>query len=367
MTKNMKKILIIEDEPHIRDNIQEILELSNFETIVADNGLDGLQLVKDKHPDLILCDLMMRELDGYSVLTQLRQDNATATIPLIFLTAKSQWSDVRKGMEMGADDYLTKPFQPVQLLQAIATRLEKQSICEQRTQRKLNELSSCISHSLPHEINTPLNHIIGMSQLLIEEQGILSDAENLGMLQSIHNAGLRLHRLTMNFLMYADLELTASNPEKAEFFRQKNAKSYVKSVVQDIALKIAQNANRSADLSIEICDAIVKVSPVKINKIAAEIVDNAFKFSRPNTLVKIIGYSNHNYFHLSVTDYGRGMTREQVANVGAYVQFERKMYEQQGCGLGLLIAKRLVELSGGNLTIESVAGEQTTVNIVLPQ
>jgi DNA-binding response OmpR family regulator len=87
---------------------------------------------------------MMPELDGYSVLYHLRQDSYTATIPLIFLTAKSEWSDLRRGMELGADDYLTKPFQPDELLQAITTRLEKQSIAEKQTEEKLKNLSTSI-------------------------------------------------------------------------------------------------------------------------------------------------------------------------------------------------------------------------------
>lgn len=361
----MKNILIIEDEFEIRNNIQEILELSDFDTLVAENGLQGVQLAKDKHPDLIICDLMMPELDGYSVLTQLRQDFATATIPLIFLTARADRSDLRRGMELGADDYLTKPFAPDELLQAINTRLDKQAIADERTQQKLNDLSSSISHSLPHEINTPLNHILGLSNLLMLEDS-LSD-ENLEMVESIHQAALRLHRLTINFLMYADLELIASNPEKVARLRNNGVKSFVKSTIENAAVKIAEEANRIADLSIEISEAIVKVSPVKLSKIAEEIIDNAFKFSLPNTPVKITGYSSNNFFHLSVIDHGRGLTKEQIARVGAYIQFERKMYEQQGSGLGLSIAKRLVELHGGQFLIESIPGEETIIKILLPQ
>ncbi|MFM6155372.1 MAG: response regulator, partial [Sphaerospermopsis kisseleviana] len=210
----MVTILIIEDENQIRENIREILHLFDFDTLVAQNGLIGVEIAKDKHPDLILCDLMMPELDGYGVLHHLRQDSSTATIPVIFLTAKSAWSDLRRGMELGADDYLTKPFQPDELLQAITTRLEKQSIAEKQTEEKLKNLSTSISHALPHEINTPLNHIIGLSKLLIQEEGALANEENLEMLKSIHEAGLRLYKLTLNFLMYADLELLASDQQR---------------------------------------------------------------------------------------------------------------------------------------------------------
>ncbi len=361
----MKNILIIDDEVEIRNNIQEILELSDFDTLIAENGLQGVQLAKDKHPDLIICDLMMPELDGYSVLTQLRHNFSTATIPLIFLTARADKSDLRRGMELGADDYLTKPFHPDELLQAINTQLHKQAIVDELTQKKLNDLSSSISHSLPHEINTPLNHILGLSNLLMLEENL--SHKNLEIVESIHQAALRLHRLTINFLMYADLELIASDPEKVERLRNNVVKSFVKSTMENVAVQIAEKAHRTADLSIEISDVIVKVSPVKLSKIAEEIIDNAFKFSLPNTPVKIIGYSINNYYHLYVIDHGRGMTKEQISRVGAYVQFERKMYEQQGSGLGLSIAKRLVELHGGKFLIESIPGAETIIKIMLPQ
>ncbi|MFN6513577.1 MAG: EAL domain-containing protein [Nostoc sp. CreGUA01] len=121
----MPKILIIEDEESVRENILDLLEAEDFETIAAANGRIGVDLAISQVPDLILCDMMMPEIDGYGVLTVLRQDPATATIPFIFLTAKSAKSDFRRGMDLGADDYITKPFTRAELLSAIMNRLEK--------------------------------------------------------------------------------------------------------------------------------------------------------------------------------------------------------------------------------------------------
>ncbi|MDZ8259162.1 EAL domain-containing response regulator [Nostoc sp. ChiQUE01b] len=121
----MPKILIIEDEEAVRENILDLLEAEDFETIAAANGRIGVNLAISEVPDLILCDMMMPEIDGYGVLTALRQDPSTATIPFIFLTAKSAKSDFRQGMDMGADDYITKPFTRAELLSAIMNRLEK--------------------------------------------------------------------------------------------------------------------------------------------------------------------------------------------------------------------------------------------------
>ncbi|WP_392535667.1 EAL domain-containing protein [Nostoc sp. C117] len=121
----MAKILIIEDEESVRENLLDLLQAEDFETISAANGRIGVHLAISEVPDLILCDMMMPEIDGYGVLTALRQDPTTATIPFIFLTAKSTKSDFRQGMNMGADDYVTKPFTRAELLSAIMNRLEK--------------------------------------------------------------------------------------------------------------------------------------------------------------------------------------------------------------------------------------------------
>lgn len=123
----MKKILIIEDNLEVRENTAEILELSGYEVATAENGKIGAHKAVEFLPDLIICDIMMPELDGYGVLTVLSKNEQTKTIPFIFLTAKADKTDFRKGMNMGADDYITKPFDDVELLNAIETRLKKHS------------------------------------------------------------------------------------------------------------------------------------------------------------------------------------------------------------------------------------------------
>jgi CRP-like cAMP-binding protein len=124
----MKKILLIEDNHDVRENIAEILELANYNVITASNGKEGVDKALHEDPDLIICDIMMPELDGYGVLHILSKNKLTAQIPFIFLTAKSEKVDFRKGMNMGADDYLTKPFEDTELLDAIESRLKKREI-----------------------------------------------------------------------------------------------------------------------------------------------------------------------------------------------------------------------------------------------
>src|SRR5699024_5243248 len=121
----MKKLLIIEDDEILKDNTAELLELSGYEVITASNGKTGIEQAKAHNPDLIICDIMMPKMYGYEVLESLTANEDTRYIPFIFLTAKTEHKEVRKGMDMGADDYLTKPFDESDLLNAIESRLDK--------------------------------------------------------------------------------------------------------------------------------------------------------------------------------------------------------------------------------------------------
>ncbi|HWB63712.1 MAG TPA: response regulator, partial [Chitinophagales bacterium] len=121
----MKKVLVIEDNGAVRENIEEILDLAGYKVTCAENGKKGVDMALKEKPDLIICDIMMPELDGYGVLHMLSKNSETSAIPFIFLTAKAERSDLRRGMEMGADDYITKPFDDIELLNAIETRLKK--------------------------------------------------------------------------------------------------------------------------------------------------------------------------------------------------------------------------------------------------
>jgi CRP-like cAMP-binding protein/CheY-like chemotaxis protein len=141
----MSKILVIEDNHEIRENIVEILELAAYEVIIAKNGKEGVERATLDLPDLILCDIMMPELDGYGVLFLLNKNQETTTIPFVFITSKSERLDMRKGMEMGADDYLTKPFGRLELLNAIETRLKKKDLQHNLHSKSLEKLDHLIS------------------------------------------------------------------------------------------------------------------------------------------------------------------------------------------------------------------------------
>ncbi|ARV61697.1 hybrid sensor histidine kinase/response regulator [Nostocales cyanobacterium HT-58-2] len=310
--------------------------------------------------------MMMPEIDGYGVLSVLRQQPTTATIPLIFLTAKSDKTDFRQGMELGADDYLTKPFTRAELLAAISSRLEKQVAIHQQSQKKLDELRSSITMSLPHEMRTPLNGILGFSELLMKESDSLHRHEIREMAEGIYKSGERLYRLIQNFLLYAELEIIATDPN-----RIKQLQSY-QTIFPTLSLKKniidqAKKTGREADLQFFLqTPCCLRICETKLAKILEELIDNALKFSESGTIIQIVSRLVSNQLIISITDHGRGMTIAQIAELGAYRQFERQIYEQQGLGLGFMIAKRIAELHGGKLNIYSNLGERTVVEVVLP-
>ena len=141
----MKKILLIEDNKEMRENTAEILELASYKVITATNGKAGVDAAIKENPDLIICDIMMPDLDGYGVLYLLSKNSQTAGIPFIFLTAKAEKTDMRKGMSMGADDYLTKPFEEMELLNAIETRLKKSEIFKKEFNRNIEGLNEFLN------------------------------------------------------------------------------------------------------------------------------------------------------------------------------------------------------------------------------
>ena len=140
----MKTILLIEDDTSLRENTAELLEFSNYKVIKAPNGKIGIEMATYKIPDIIICDIMMPQVDGYQVLEALSVNIKTHHIPFIFLSAKTERQEIRKGMNMGADDYLTKPFEEEELISAIESRLAKLMLLKKNQQKQPNKETNCI-------------------------------------------------------------------------------------------------------------------------------------------------------------------------------------------------------------------------------
>ena len=169
----MKKILVIDDETWLREMVHMALEQKGFEVIEAENGAKGIEAARQSLPDLILCDVNMEKVDGYLTLSSLRSEAATASVPFILMTGLADHAGMRHGMELGADDYLPKPFSIEALYAAVEARLKKVQTVRQEAEKKLADLRDNISLMLPHELRTPLNGILAYGEILRSESATL--------------------------------------------------------------------------------------------------------------------------------------------------------------------------------------------------
>ena len=362
----MKKILVIDDEEWLREMIQLALRQKGFEVIEAANGADGIELARKELPDLILCDINMGKVDGYLTLSSLRNEASTVAIPFILMTGLADNAGMRHGMELGADDYLPKPFTSEGLYAAVEARLKKAQTIRDEAERKLAHLRDNISLIMPHEMRTPLNGIISNAELLAHSAATLKPEDVAEIGQEIHSSSERLARLIENILIYAQLELLATDPKNVNALRAGRI-PHPRELVTSRSTAQATQASRLPDLSFELADLPVPIAGEYFSKVTDELLQNAFKFSEAGTPVCVRLAEAHNTIIFSVSDKGRGFTAEQVTRIGAYMQFDRKLHEQQGLGLGLTIAKRLVELHGGTFSIVSDKESGTEITAKFPK
>ena len=356
----MEKILIIEDEILIQESIVDYLQIEGYECISANDGIQGIKKAKDDLPDLIVCDIKMPGLNGHQVLQDLRDDPKTSTIPFIFLSGMVDKGDLRRGMILGADDYITKPFQPEDLLNSVKTRLEKHSVLKER----MDVLRDNIAYSLPHELQTPLVSVMGYAEMLVEKFNDNSDEEALEFSSAILQAGMRLNKLIKKLIIYQQLE--SINLESKTKNLNRGITKVDPGLLNKITNKVAEEFKRKDDLQINIQDASVNIPITYFTLLIEELLDNAFKFSEPGAKVTLNAEKDEEYFELKVIDKGRGMTEEQIANIGAYFQFVRNKYVQQGTGLGLDLSIKITKIYGGDFKINSTRGKQTEAIVRLP-
>jgi signal transduction histidine kinase len=362
----MNRILVIDDEEWLREMVNMALSQRGYEVVEAPDGATGVETARKVLPDLILCDVNMRKMDGYGTLSALRNVPETASIPFILMTGLADTAGMRHGMELGADDYLPKPFSIEALYGAVEARLKKVQTVRQEAERKLADLRDNLSLMLPHELRTPLNGILAYGEILSAEATTLPPAEVAEMGQVIYESGKRLERLVENFLIYAQLELLGADPQKINILRSKHTASPAPLIEQHIRTQ-AKLAHRPDDVVVDLTDLPVPMSEEYLAKIVDELAQNAFKFSSFGTPVHVTLADTPTGPKLVVADQGRGFSTEHITKVGAYMQFDRKMHEQQGQGLGLAIAKRLTELHGGTLTIDGHEDAGATMTVKLPR
>lgn len=357
----MPKILIIEDDQAIRKQMAQVLRFEGFEPLEAANGKLGVAHALNVIPDLVICDIMMPELDGFGVLQALRENPRTAMIPFIFLTALVGSSDHRHGMEEGADDYITKPYKPEALVGSVRRRLEKRKRQIEESRLRAEEVSLAVAALVPQEILETLDHITTVTNLLALKYASV-DPEVSAMHEAVTKESVRLQRMIGRLHFYAQLPQLYAR----RFDLVKTGKlAATKEVIERIARNVCRSWNRDADLIIMSQPAQLPISEEYLILLVEELVDNACKFSVPGTPIEVKGDSQPAFWSLAVNNHGKGMNAEQIAQIGAFKQFWNENKKPQGLGLGLALTQGIARLHGCEFTIQSDA-EVTTATVLVP-
>lgn len=364
----MTRILVIEDELNVRETIAEILSIKGYDVQTAVNGKDGVMKALEYLPDVIVCDVMMPEMDGFEVLEVVRKHETLMTTPFLFLTAKVERASVRQGMRGGADDYITKPFSAGDLIDAIETRLERSRAVREQALSKLRELQTAYDRAEIHEINTPLNGILGGTELLLSSWASLTEEERLELMEMIHTSGHRLHHTMSNYFLYKELMQHDENEEPAEEpAHVPHINTKVHESIHAMAVETARRLGRESDLTCSLDAAPPVDFPIEyLRRIVSELVENASKFSQNGSEIECTGLVDRPWYVVSITDRGRGMSTEQIESIGPFRQFDRQRYEQQGTGLGLFLTRTILDRYRGEFLIESQLHAWTRVEVRIP-
>lgn len=340
------KVLIIEDDARWRTLVEIQLQAAGHTVLSAADGLAGLALAAEK-PDVILCDIEMPRLNGFGVLKALHQQPGLSEIPFIFLTGKTARADQRKGMVLGADDYLTKPFQPEELVASIAGVLAKRATLAQRLRHYTEEHHREITAPWAHELLTPLNGILGAAALLESEPGTISQTDLRELAHSIRVSAQRQQVLARKLMQYFQIEQFRESG-----WSDPAAAVEIRAGLEDEVLGLAEQAGRSSDLRLECAPAAVRLSPAWLRAAVGELAENAFRFSPVGSPVTVTGRLSDGHYRIEVTDRGPGMSVEERSSIAAFRQFGRAKHEQQGLGLGLAIVRNIAQLHQGSLSLE---------------
>jgi signal transduction histidine kinase len=368
-------ILIIDDVPENIQVVSSILYQKGVNIAIAQSGGEALKIISRKSPDLILLDIIMPEMDGFAVCEHLQHDPATKEIPIIFLTAKNQPDDIVKGFNLGAVDYVTKPFNPAELLSRVFTHLElkksrdlisaqNQQLAERNLKlQELNATKDKFFSIIAHDLKNPFSTLITLSSLLKDElrKYTLDEIEKFTRL--IYDASERSYNLLENLLAWSRSQ-TGNIPFHPEKFS-------LKKIVGDTVKMLGSSAkNKHINLYSEISEDIVAFADVKmIATTIRNLLSNAIKFTEDGGEVKITAKDMEEWVEITVSDTGVGIKEEDLKKL-----FRIDVHhstsgtaQEKGTGLGLILCKEFVEKHGGKIGVESEVGKGSHFTFMLPK
>lgn len=356
-------ILIIEDDPAIQQTLRDLLEINGHVVSSADTGGEGIRLAAHS-PDAIFCDLTLPDIDGEEVLTVCRRMPAAECVPFIILTARAGHDNQRKGMTLGADDYITKPFSEKEILQALQARVARTRPFRERLDQLRQQRDRELSADWSHELLTPLNAVIGGLDMLAEEleTTTANPAQRRELLSILRWGVEEQYRFARQLIRFFELEACharGTTPPRGEV--------EVEVAVQAALGRAARTGGPPPRIRLDYLPAHLAVPVDWLVDALSELLDNARRLSPTDAEIVLHGGPTGDRYFLEVSDTGPGLRPEQRTAIGPFVQFGRAPGIHRGLGLGLSIARHVAVLTGGRLDLlDGPGGRGLTVRLELP-
>ena len=386
-----KRILLVDDTPENLDVLSGLLK--SYKKSVAINGIEALKIAQSiNKPDLILLDIMMPEMDGYETCKKLKENKLTKNIPVIFMTALSETIDKLKGFELGAVDYVTKPFEPEELLKRIETHLEisrlqkelkeHNELLEQKVSERTAELKesnknlivakekaeiadsfkSIFLAQMSHEIRTPINIMVSYASLLQSDLDENSDESLIHGLKSISTAGNRLVRTTDLIINLSEIQ---SGNYKADFTKIDINLDVLAGIFFNFN-EVAKNKNIKLNLLVETEDTKLVADLYTLNQIFSQIIENAIIFTDSGSITIKVSKKSGDSLVVEIIDTGIGISDEYLKDIFVPFSQEEMGYTRKydGNGIGLALVEKYCKLNNATIEVESKKGIGSTFRVI---
>jgi len=345
-------VLIVDDNHLIRSVIQKLFQCEHFDVQTATNGVEALSVLEHDSFDVIICDVMMPEMDGYEFFNSVRNNDLHAHIPFVFLTALDSHDELKKGWQSGCDGYFTKPFDPELLISTVKGKVSRSRNIKKSVDDNQDRFRKRVLHTLSHEFRTPLVAINTGTEILLDDIQLNGEDENSKskrLLEAIHRGGLRLERLVNDFMLLQQIEAGIAHGLFEKKSQPCSVNTVVSTFLSSIESLVSENGFR-VQTSILCPDKKINIYEPQVVEALKRIADNAVKFSGANKMIEVAAYCTTEEVIISIADSGIGMDPSKIKNsIGAFTQVDRDKFEQQGSGLGLAIAHRYAEINKSQL------------------
>lgn len=359
-------VLIVDDNPLIANVVSSLLSAQEYDVHISENGREAVDFLEKSSVDLIICDVMMPKMDGYEFQKFVRAKGELAHIPFLFLTALDDSDEVMHGLASGADSYLTKPFNPRELIALVHGKLETSRARKAQISAEYDGFRKQILHTLSHELRTPLVAINTGAELLIEQHENLDRKSLTRLLEAIHRGGARLERLVTDFMLLQQIEAGVAQ----RTFEMRAGLHSLAAIVKQ-TLQMEQPALEREGFKVEFIDnsngAKAHVYEVNIIDILQRLLSNCVKFSRDVKSIEIEVSCEDDRVKFEVRDRGLGVDPGKLAEaLSLFGQVDRGKLEQQGSGLGLAIATRYAKINHATLGLKPREGGGTVACFSAP-